>query len=165
MSGRVGFGVDFHRFTAGRPLVLGGVEIPHPEGLLGHSDADVLTHAICDALLGAAVLGDIGGHFPDTDPAYCGISSLTLLERVVDRLGSAGWRVVNIDATLIAERPKISPHVTAMRSRLAGACGIDADRIGVKATTSEGMGAIGRREGIAALAVALIETATRCPCT
>jgi len=165
MAERVGLGIDFHRFAAGRPLILGGVAIPHPEGLLGHSDADVLTHAICDALLGAAGLGDIGVHFPDTDPAYLGVSSLALLERVVGRLREAGWRPVNVDATIIAERPKVAPHVPAMRARLAGAVGLQPDRIGVKATTSEGMGALGRGEGIGSLAVALIGRAERCPCT
>ena len=155
---RVGLGLDVHRLVSGRPLVLGGVTVPHSEGLLGHSDADVLTHAICDALLGAAGLGDIGTHFPDTDEAYRGISSLVLLGRVLEMIESAGWRPVNVDVTVTAQRPKLTPHFPQMRDRLSEALGVDPEQVGLKATTSEGLGAFGREEGIAALAVALIET-------
>lgn len=162
---RTGLGIDFHRFVAGRPLVLGGETIPHEKGLLGHSDADVLTHAICDAVLGAAGLGDLGVHFPDTDSAYRGISSLKLLADVRVKLTAAGYRVVNVDATVIAERPKLAPHFPAMQRRLADVLGIEASRVSLKATTSEEMGAVGRGEGMAAWAVALIETAAGCPDT
>ncbi|MCX6093672.1 MAG: 2-C-methyl-D-erythritol 2,4-cyclodiphosphate synthase [Candidatus Bipolaricaulota bacterium] len=162
---RTGLGIDFHRFVAGRPLVLGGETIPYEKGLLGHSDADVLTHAICDAVLGAAGLGDIGVHFPDTDPAYRGISSLKLLADVRVKLATAGYRVVNVDATVIAERPKLTPHFRAMKHRLADALGIESSYVSLKATTNEGMGAVGRGEGMAAWAVALIETAAGYPDT
>ena len=155
---RVGLGVDFHRFAAGRKLVIGGVEIPHEKGLLGHSDADVLTHALCDALLGAAGLGDIGTHFPDTDPRYRGISSLKLLERVISMVSEAGFRPVNADCVLIAQAPKLTPHFPAMQEVLAPILGVSPDRVGLKATTSEGMGALGRGEGIGALCTCLIET-------
>ncbi len=155
---RVGLGIDFHRLVPDRPLVLGGVTVPHSEGLLGHSDADVLTHAVCDALLGAAGLGDIGTHFPDSDEAYRGVSSLRLLVRVRGMLEEAGYGPVNVDATVIAERPKLTPHVPEMRACLSEALGLDPRRIGLKATTSEGLGALGREEGIGAFAVALIET-------
>lgn len=162
---RVGLGIDFHRLAPDRSLVLGGVAIPHAVGLLGHSDADVLTHAICDAVLGAAGLGDIGVHFPDTDAAYRGISSLRLLERVVQLLAEDGGRLLNIDATVVAQRPKLAPHFPKMREALSRTLGIPAAQVSLKATTSEGMGAIGREEGIGAMAVCLIERAERCPDT
>jgi len=155
---RVGLGLDFHRFAPDRALVLGGVSIPHEFGLLGHSDADVLVHAICDALLGAAGLGDIGVQFPDSDERYRGISSLVLLRDVIEKLRDKGFRPVNVDATVIAERPKISPFIAAMRMTLAETLSLPGDRIGLKATTSERMGALGRGEGIGAMAVCLIET-------
>lgn len=154
---RIGMGIDFHRLGKGRPLILAGVKIEHELGLIGHSDADVLTHALCDALLGAAGMGDIGTHFPDTDELYCGIESLKLLERVLALLAAAGYRVVNVDATLIAQAPQLTPHFPAMRTRLTEALHLSPDRIGLKATTSEGMGAIGRCEGIGAICVCLIE--------
>ena len=160
---RVGMGIDFHRFAPGRPLILGGVEVPHSEGLLGHSDADVLTHAICDALLGAAGLGDIGVHFPDTDEAYRGICSLRLLEHVSALLGCHGWRAVNVDATVMAERPKLVPHFPKMISALAKAIGVSEDRVNLKATTTEKMGAVGRGEGMSATAVCLIGRVEGCP--
>ncbi len=155
---RTGFGYDVHRLTPARDLVLGGVPLTHPEGLglEGHSDADVLLHAICDALLGAAALGDIGTHFPNTDPAFSGISSLELLQRVRGALSQAGWFTQNVDAMLIAEQPRIRPHVEAMRAAIADALGIDAGRISVKATTNERLGFEGREEGMAAHAVATI---------
>jgi 2-C-methyl-D-erythritol 2,4-cyclodiphosphate synthase len=162
---RVGLGIDFHRFDTNRSLVLGGVNVPHEAGLLGHSDADVLTHAICDALLGAAGLGDIGTHFPDTDEAYRGISSLRLLSDVAAKIGDAGFRSVNVDATVIAERPKLTPHFAEMRDRLSEVLGIDRELVSLKATTSEGMGALGRGEGIGAIAVCLIGRAPEHPCT
>ena len=155
---RTGIGVDFHRFADGRKLVIGGVEIPYAKGLLGHSDADVLTHAICDALLGAAGCGDIGTHFPDTDPQYRGISSLVLLKRVIEIVKTAGYRVVNVDCALIAQAPKLTPHFPAMQDALAPILEVSPDRIGLKATTPEGMGALGRGEGIGALCTCLIET-------
>lgn len=155
---RVGIGYDVHRLVADRPLVLGGVTIPYELGLLGHSDADVLTHAICDALLGAAGLGDIGIHFPDSDDRYRGISSLRLLEEVGRLVRETGRRPVNIDATVVAERPKLTRHLPEMREALGRVLGIPADRVGLKATTTEGLGAVGRGEGIAAMAVCLIET-------
>lgn len=153
---RIGHGYDVHRFTEGRPLVLGGVTVAHDRGLLGHSDADVLTHAVMDALLGAAALGDIGLHFPDSDPAYRGISSLTLLSRVGVLLAKKGYRVGNIDATVVAEEPKLRPYVDAMREKIAAALGIEPDRVSVKATTEEGLGFTGERLGIAAHAVCLL---------
>jgi 2-C-methyl-D-erythritol 2,4-cyclodiphosphate synthase len=162
---RVGLGIDVHRLVAGRPLILGGVEVPFERGLLGHSDADVLAHALCDALLGAAGLGDIGIHYPDTDKRFRGISSLRLLEDVIDKLRDAGWRVVNVDATVIAERPTLSRYFGAMRANLAAALGIDEPRVNLKATTSETLGAIGHGEGIAAWAVCLIQPASECPDT
>jgi 2-C-methyl-D-erythritol 2,4-cyclodiphosphate synthase len=151
-----GIGYDVHRFAPGRPLVLGGVRIPHPLGLDGHSDADVLIHAIADAILGAMGEKDIGHHFPNTDPAYRGISSVELLKHVVHLLAEAGGRLVNLDSSLIAEAPKIGPHLDRMREILASAVGLPPKRIGIKATTNEGMGFIGRAEGIAAFAVATI---------
>lgn len=154
---RVGVGFDAHRFSVGRPLILGGVAVPHDAGLMGHSDADVLTHALCDALLGAAGLEDIGVHFPDSDEVYRGISSLRLLEEVLGLLQRSGYRAVNVDATIIAERPKLTPHFPEMREILSATLGVPAERVGLKATTSEGMGALGRGEGIGALVVCLIE--------
>ena len=153
---RIGHGYDVHRFTEGRPLVLGGVTVAHDRGLLGHSDADVLTHAVMDALLGAAALGDIGLHFPDSDPAYRGISSLTLLSRVGELLAEKGYRVGNIDATVVAEAPKLRLYVDAMREKIAAALGIEPERVSVKATTEEGLGFTGERLGIAAHAVCLL---------
>ena len=154
---RIGHGYDVHRLTEGRRLVLGCVEIPFEKGLLGHSDADVLVHAVMDALLGAAGLGDIGGLFPDTDLAFAGISSLTLLDQVMDRLGAAGFRVGNVDATLLAQRPKLAPHIPQMRAKLAAHLGVDPARVNVKATTEEGLGFTGTGEGIAAHSVCLLE--------
>ncbi len=154
---RSGIGYDAHRFGEGRKLVLGGVEIPHAQGLEGHSDADVLTHAIADALLGAIGEHDIGHHFPNTDESIRGISSLEILRRVGEILAEKNYRVVNVDATLIAEAPKIGPHLEAMRAKLAGALGIEVTQVGLKATTNEGMGAIGRGEGMSAMAVASVE--------
>jgi len=153
---RIGFGYDIHPLIAGRPLMLGGVEIPSPRGLDGHSDADVLLHALCDALLGAAGLPDIGNLFPNTDPAYKGISSLELLRQVQGRVGAAGYSVGNVDLTLIAEAPKIAPHVPQMRALIAECLRIEPARVGIKATTNEGLGALGRGEGIAAHAVAAL---------
>ena len=153
---RFGFGYDIHRFAPGRKLMLGGVHIPSELGLLGHSDADVLLHAICDALLGAAALGDIGKHFPDTDPQFKGASSLNFLTATRRLLDAAGYRVVNVDSTLVLEAPKIAPHVTAMREAIASALLIGIDQVSVKATTNEGLGALGAGEGCAAYAVAAI---------
>ncbi|MGN6566121.1 MAG: 2-C-methyl-D-erythritol 2,4-cyclodiphosphate synthase [Thermomicrobiales bacterium] len=153
---RVGIGYDVHRLVPDRPLVLGGVTIPAARGLLGHSDADVALHAIMDALLGAAALGDIGQHFPPADPAYKDSDSRDLLARVRDLLAAAGWHIVNLDCTIVAERPKIAPHIAAMRAAIGTALDLPGDCIGIKATTNEGIGFIGREEGIAALAVALI---------
>ncbi len=154
---RVGFGFDVHRLVEGRELWLGGVLIPHSTGALGHSDADVLLHAVCDALLGAAALGDIGQHFPDTDPKWKGADSKRLLEGVVRLLSEKGWSVGNVDCTLILERPKIMPHVPAMRAAMAPILKLGVDAVSIKATTSEALGYIGREEGVAAHAVALIE--------
>ncbi|MBN1142545.1 MAG: 2-C-methyl-D-erythritol 2,4-cyclodiphosphate synthase [Deltaproteobacteria bacterium] len=153
---RIGCGYDAHCLVAGRPLILGGVQIEHETGLLGHSDADVLLHAICDALLGALGEGDIGRHFPDSDPALKGISSLLLLERVVALMTGKGYRLGNLDAVIIAQRPRLSPHIPAMRDRIAAACGAIPERINIKATTTEKLGFEGREEGIAAQAVALL---------
>lgn len=153
---RSGIGYDVHQFAEGRRLVLGGVEIPHDRGLLGHSDADVLLHAIADALLGAAALGDIGVHFPPSDERYRGIDSLEILRHAGALLEEAGWQPVNIDATIVAEAPKINPHVPAMRARIAAATGLPEDAISIKATTNETMGFVGRGEGIAAIATAMI---------
>jgi 2-C-methyl-D-erythritol 2,4-cyclodiphosphate synthase len=154
---RIGHGYDIHRTVAGRPLVLGGVKLDAPFGLDGHSDADALTHAICDALLGAAGLADIGHQFPNTDPAYKNADSQVLLQRVIALLRTRGWAPVNIDATLIAEKPKIAPHLAAMKAALAKSTGLPVDAIGVKATTNEGADDIGRGLAIAAHAVALIQ--------
>ncbi len=153
---RVGFGYDVHAFEAGRPLMLGGVEIPHTHGLLGHSDADVLLHAICDALLGAAALGDLGRHFPDTDSSFKGISSLLLLKKSVELIRSAGFDVSNIDATIVAQRPKVSPFIVPMREEIARAVQVNVSCVSVKATTTEHLGFAGRGEGIAAYAVVLL---------
>ncbi len=153
---RTGIGFDTHRLVEGRKLILGGVEIPHTVGLLGHSDADVLTHAIMDALLGAIADGDIGQHFPDTDPQWKGADSVKLLEAVTARLHSKGWKVHNVDATVLAERPKLMPHLPHIRQRLATAMQVSLEDVSVKATTVEGLGAIGRREGISTMAVATV---------
>lgn len=154
---RIGHGYDVHRLVEGRKLIVGGVEIPHEKGLLGHSDADVLLHAISDALLGAAALGDIGCLFPDTDERFKGADSLLLLKEVVSVLKENGYSVVNIDSTLLAQRPKMRPHIDEMRKNIADACGISADFVSVKATTEEKLGFTGREEGISAHAVCLIE--------
>ena len=155
---RTGFGYDVHRLVEGRDLIIGGVKIPHHLGLLGHSDADVLTHALCDALLGAAGLGDIGRHFPDTDPAYRGISSMILLGHVMTKLKDAGgWRLVNADLTLVAQKPRIAPFITAIQDNLKDVMGCDGSQVNVKATTTEGLGFAGTAEGMAAYAIALIE--------
>ena len=156
---RTGIGWDSHRFAPGRPLILGGVELQHDLGLDGHSDADVLTHAIIDALLGAAGLDDIGAHFPDTDERWRGADSIALLAEVAAMLMTRGFAVVNVDATICMERPKVGPCRTEMRERLASALGIEAARMNVKATTGEGMGFVGRQEGAAAMAVATLITA------
>lgn len=155
---RIGTGYDVHQLAEGLPLWLGGVLVPHTHGLVGHSDADVLLHAICDALLGAAALGDIGKHFPDTDPQYKGISSLKLLAHVGRLLKEHGYRVENIDSTVAAQRPKLAPHIPQMRQNIANALGIEVGRVSVKATTTEHLGFEGRMEGISAQAVTLIES-------
>ena len=154
---RIGHGYDVHRLVVGRDLILGGVNIPYEKGLLGHSDADVLTHAVMDALLGAAALGDIGAHFPDTDPAYKGADSLALAREVAALLQSKNYRVGNVDATILAQAPKLAPHIPQMRENLALALGIPVDAVSVKATTEEHLGFTGAGEGIAAHAVCLIE--------
>lgn len=156
---RVGQGYDVHRLVEGRPLVLGGVEIPSPVGLDGHSDADALVHAVVDALLGALALGDIGQHFPPSDDAYAGMDSMVFLRRAVELVRERGASVMNVDTTVIAQEPKIGPHAPAMRQRLAAELGINADRVSVKATTPERMGALGRQEGIAAQAIVLVASA------
>ena len=153
---RIGHGFDVHAFADNRRLIIGGVDIPHERGLAGHSDADVLLHAICDALLGAAGLGDIGRHFPDTDMAFAGIDSRILLRRVSEQLQQRGWRVGNVDATIIAQAPKMAPHIARMTAHIADDLGIALDRVNVKATTTEKLGFTGRGEGIAAEAVCLI---------
>ena len=157
MTLRIGHGYDVHRFALGRKCIIGGVEIPFDMGLLGHSDADVLLHAIADALLGAAALGDIGKHFPDTDPTYAGADSLKLLERVVRLLEKENYRVGNIDSTVIAQRPKLAPYISQMREKIARACRVEIGAVSVKATTEEGMGFTGNLEGVAAHAVCLLE--------
>ena len=153
---RVGMGYDVHKLTEGRKLILGGVDIPWEKGLLGHSDADVLIHAVMDALLGAAALGDIGKHFPDTDPAYKGISSIKLLVHVAGLLRENGYEVGNIDATVIAQKPKMAPHIPQMRRNMAEALGISESKLNIKATTAEGLGFTGRGEGIASQAICLL---------
>ena len=158
---RVGFGYDVHAFVEGRPLILGGVEIPHTHGLLGHSDADVLLHAICDALLGAAALGDIGRHFPDSDPAYRGISSLILLERTVSLVKEQGFVIKNVDSTLVLQKPRLAPHISHMVDRLSRVTGLPQSCVNIKATTTERLGFTGREEGVAAYAVVLLEEALR----
>jgi 2-C-methyl-D-erythritol 2,4-cyclodiphosphate synthase len=156
-ASRVGIGYDVHGFADGRRLVLGGVQVPHGRGLLGHSDADVLTHALMDAILGAMRAGDIGSHFPDTDPAYEGCSSIELLERVGGMMREDGWRLVDADTVLVLEEPRIAPYRDGMREAMARALGVGPERIGLKATTTEGLGALGRGEGVAAQAVVLLE--------
>jgi 2-C-methyl-D-erythritol 2,4-cyclodiphosphate synthase len=156
MTIRIGNGYDIHRLVPDRPLILGGVKIPHTLGLLGHSDADVLTHAIMDALLGALSLGDIGLYFPPDDPQWAGADSLKLLAQVNQMVLQQGWQIGNLDTVLVAERPKLKPHIQAMRSQLATTLAIDPDQVGVKATTNEKLGPTGREEGIAAYAVALL---------
>jgi 2-C-methyl-D-erythritol 2,4-cyclodiphosphate synthase len=156
---RIGHGFDVHALVAGRRCIIGGVDIPHDRGLEGHSDADVLLHAICDALLGAAALGDIGKHFPNTDARYQGIDSRQLLRHVAGLLRQQGYAVVNVDATVIAEAPKLAPHIAQMRAYIAADIEVELDRVNVKATTSERLGFTGRGEGIAAEAVCLIEKA------
>ena len=154
---RVGMGYDVHKLVEGRRLILGGVEVPHVLGLLGHSDADVLTHAVMDALLGAAGLGDIGRHFPDTDPAYAGADSLKLLDHVVELLEAQGWQVGNVDATILAQRPKLAPYLERMRENLSARIKVELGQVNVKATTEEKLGFTGAEEGIAAHAVCLLE--------
>lgn len=153
---RVGQGFDVHALAAGRRLVIGGVDIPHERGLAGHSDADVLLHAVCDALIGAAGLGDIGSHFPDTDQRYKDADSRVLLRAVKALLASSGWEIVNVDSTIIAQAPKMAPHIPRMRSHIAADLGIGPDAVNIKAKTAERLGALGRGEGIAAEAVVLI---------
>jgi 2-C-methyl-D-erythritol 2,4-cyclodiphosphate synthase len=153
---RIGEGWDSHALVAGRPLILGGVNVPHSHGLLGHSDADALSHAITDALFGAAAMGDIGRHFPDTDEQYRGADSLALLAEAVRRVRLAGWKIGNVDCTIVAERPKMAPHIQAMRLRLGQALGLHPDQINIKAKTAEGLGPVGRGESIEARAVCLL---------
>lgn len=154
---RIGQGSDIHALVEGRKLIIGGVDIPHERGLLGHSDADVLVHAVIDALLGAAALGDIGRHFPDTDPRYAGADSRVLLRATRELLTARGWRIVNIDSTISAQRPKMAPHIPQMTANLAADLGLPEDCVGIKAKTAERLGFVGREEGIATAAVALIE--------
>lgn len=154
---RIGYGYDVHRFQEGRDLVLGGVKIPYEKGLLGHSDADVLTHAIMDAILGALSLGDIGEHFPDSDPAYQGISSLLLLQKVKELMEESGYRIGNLDALVVAQEPKLKDHKTAIKEKLAEALKVPTEKINLKATTEEGLGFTGEKLGIAAKAVCLLE--------
>ena len=156
MNIRIGNGYDIHRLIEGRPLILGGIEISHSLGLLGHSDADVLTHAIMDAMLGALSLGDIGHYFPPSEPKWAGANSLTLLEQVNQLIESHGWQIGNIDSTIVAERPKLKPHLKAMRDRLAQTLSLKPEQIGIKATTNEQLGPVGREEGICAYAVVLL---------
>lgn len=154
---RVGIGYDVHKLVAGRPLILGGVDVPHEYGLLGHSDADVLLHAICDAMIGAAALGDIGTHFPDTSAEFKGISSMILLRRTAALLESHGFRVRNVDSTVVAQRPKLAPYIPRMKKEIAGKLGISTECVNVKGKTTETLGFAGREEGIAAYAVVLLE--------
>ena len=158
---RIGHGYDVHRLVTGRKLILGGVDVPYDKGLLGHSDADVLLHAIADAILGAIGEGDIGKHFPDTDPAYKGISSIKLLRHVMALAGNKGYKIGNLDATIVAQRPKLAPYIREMRANIAEALEADLDRVNVKATTTEELGFPGRGEGIASYAVALLERKDR----
>lgn len=157
MNMRIGYGYDVHRLEAGRPLVLGGVTVPFEKGLLGHSDADVLLHAVCDALLGACALGDIGRHFPDTDEQYAGADSRRLLRNVVGLVEQKGFEVVNVDATIVAEKPRLAPHIPAMRRNIAADLQLEEAQVSVKATTSEGMGFEGLKEGISARTVVLLQ--------
>jgi len=157
MSFRIGQGVDFHQLAEGRELWLGGVKVDHSKGALGHSDADVLLHAICDALLGAASLGDIGTHFPDTDQQYKNIDSKILLQRTVDLIINRGYAIVNIDSTLCLEKPKIKPYVPQMQETIAGICGLSVNDVSIKATTTERMGFVGREEGLVAYATVLLQ--------
>jgi 2-C-methyl-D-erythritol 2,4-cyclodiphosphate synthase len=157
---RIGLGYDIHRLVRGRPLIIGGVTIPFDKGLLGHSDADVLVHAACDALLGAAGMGDIGEHFPDSDPRYRGADSIELLKTVYDKIKKHGWELVNMDAIIFAQAPKMTPHKAGMAVRMADCMAIQPHRINIKATTTEGLGAIGHGDGIAAMCVALLQSAT-----
>lgn len=159
MSFRIGFGYDVHRLEEGIPFWLGGIEIPHHKGARGHSDADVLTHAICDAMLGAAALGDIGTHFPDTDKSYKGISSMVLLKNCMELLRSEGYEIGNIDSTICLQTPKIMPYIKQMREQIAGQLGIKDSQVSVKATTEEGLGFTGKEEGVSAYAVVLMQTA------
>ena len=159
MNFRIGHGYDVHKLVEDRKLILGGAEIPHTVGLLGHSDADVLTHALMDALLGALALGDIGQLFPDNDPAYEGADSIRLLEAVMEHVRAAGYAVSNVDCTVLAQAPKLKPYIAQMRERLAAAMGVAVDQVSVKATTEEGLGFTGAKEGIAAHAVAILERA------
>lgn len=156
---RVGMGYDVHQLVEGRPLILGGVEIPHEKGLLGHSDADVLLHAIMDAMLGAAALGDIGRHFPDSDPAYKGADSMKLLAACREKIAEKGYQVHNLDALICAQAPKMAPHIEIMRTNIAAALGIDVDAVNVKATTTERLGFVGEKKGMSAYAVCLLEDA------
>ena len=153
---RIGNGYDIHRLVPGRPLILGGIEISHTVGLLGHSDADVLTHGIMDAMLGALSLGDIGHYFPPTDPEWAGANSLILLEKVHDLIQAKGWRIGNIDSVIVAEKPKLKPHLLRMREKLATVLGVDIELVSIKATTNEQLGPVGREEGIAAYSVVLL---------
>ncbi len=157
MSFRIGFGYDVHQLKAGIPFWLGGVRIPHEKGAMGHSDADVLIHAICDALLGASALGDIGVHFPDTDPAYKGIASTKLLQKTIDLVRSGGYEISNVDSTVCLQTPKISPYIPDMRKQIAAFLNVDLGLVSVKATTEEKLGFTGRKEGVSAYAVVLIE--------
>lgn len=156
---RIGHGYDVHKFAENRDLIIGGVNIPYEKGLLGHSDADVLLHAVCDALLGAAALGDIGKHFPDTDPKFKGIDSMLLLKKVAELLKEKGYKIINIDSTVLAQRPKLAPYILKMRENISDAMGVDVDFVSVKATTEEGLGFTGEGLGIAAHAVCLIDNA------
>ena len=158
MTHRIGFGFDAHRFKEGRKLIIGGVEVPSEKGLSGHSDADVLTHAICDAILGALGLGDIGTYFPDSDPKWKGVSSLLLLKETLAKTAGANYKIQNIDSTIVCEKPRISPHITSIKDSLSKATGLMPGSIGVKATTTDGMGFTGRGEGIAAYAVVIINS-------
>lgn len=157
MKIRIGNGYDIHRLVSDRPLIIGGITIPHEFGLLGHSDADVLTHAIMDALLGALSLGDIGHYFPPSDPQWAGADSIKLLTQVHQLVQDRGWQIGNLDTVIVAERPKIKPHIAAMRDRLATTLNLEPEQVGIKATTNEKLGPVGREEGIAAYAVALLE--------
>jgi 2-C-methyl-D-erythritol 2,4-cyclodiphosphate synthase len=158
MAVRIGFGVDYHQLGEGRPLMIGGVHIPHDKGAIGHSDADVLLHAICDALLGAAALGDIGVHFPDTDASYKNIDSTILLRKTMELINREGYRLVNIDSTLCLQEPKIKPFVPAMQEVIASVTGLTIRDVSIKATTTEKMGFVGRKEGLVAYATILLET-------